>query len=335
MHAIQRDDLYKKRLIDCIRCEYGISATFLAEANRGFYAETWRLDSTGSSDSSESTKASRSCFLKINYSSDKETYANNLPVIEHLHHHGVNAISSIVKTADNRLFTEFDGAVLAIFDWIDGENIQDESTKIPEYRILGKVYSVPADELLITNKLTREDFTADSASLFLHQWAELKKQTDKCTQHVSAILDEHREQLIHNSERLKLLSIKCRLKCDHFYITHGDAGANIIKNGNSYYLVDWDNPLLAPVERDAWFCLYWGDWALSAFTDSLRDNGIEYSVRNERMAYYGYHNYFFRLTEYMKTYFSSGQNKEEIPGKLQEFFKYWIDEEIKRIDGMK
>ena len=326
MYTITRDDSYKMRLIDCIRREYEIADSFLTEANRGFYAETWRLDITG---------ANRSYFIKVNYSSDKDTFARNLPVIEHLCNNGISTISRVIKTTDNRLYTQFDGAILAVFDWIDGENIQDESTKTSEYRILGKVYSVPADELLRIGGLSRENFTSEYADLLLQQWTELKKLSDETTRRVLMVFEDNREQLLYNSERLVNLSKQCQSKSDNFYITHGDAGANIIKNEKDYYLVDWDNPRYAPPERDAWFCLYWGDWAFSAFKDALQDNGIEYALRNERISYYCYHNYFFRLTEYIKSYFDSGRNIKDIPEKLKEFFLYWIDEKIESLDIIK
>lgn len=60
-------------------------------------------------------------------------------------------------------------------------------------------------------------------------------------------------------------------------------------------MVDWDDALLAPPERDAWvmgFC----DWARCLFQKSLRQQGIVYTLRPERLAYYGYYMFFFWLT---------------------------------------
>lgn len=37
------------------------------------------------------------------------------------------------------------------------------------------------------------------------------------------------------------------------YITHGDAFGNIIKQEGGLYIIDWDDLLLAPLERDLWF----------------------------------------------------------------------------------
>jgi hypothetical protein len=46
-------------------------------------------------------------------------------VVEHINHHGIDTISKIAKTIRGCLYTRFDGATVGVFDWIDGENIQD------------------------------------------------------------------------------------------------------------------------------------------------------------------------------------------------------------------
>ena len=119
----------------------------------------------------------------------------------------------------------------------------------------------------------------------------------------------------------------------HFYITHGDAGGNVMVSGGDYYIVDWDNPRLAPPERDAWFCMYW-DWAMDAFNEALRANGVNYTLRPERLAYYCYHFFFYYLTEYMHTFFEIGDENGKLAEALSGYFNGWIEEEIRFADGM-
>ena len=52
--------------------------------------------------------------------------------------------------------------------------------------------------------------------------------------------------------------------------------------------------LLAPPERDAWV-MGFRDWARCLFQRSLREQGIEYSLKPERLAYYSYYMFFFWL----------------------------------------
>ena len=110
---VPRSQEYQHRLLECIRQVYGIGAVALAPAKRGYYGETWRLDA-----------ASGSYFLKLVYpAAHQVVYERSFPVIQHLCDHGIDFISRTVKTKDGGLSTRFDGAILGVFEWIDGENV--------------------------------------------------------------------------------------------------------------------------------------------------------------------------------------------------------------------
>jgi hypothetical protein len=71
---IQRDVAYKSRLLDFIKQEYALNAISFTEAKRGFYGETWRLETLGGS-----------YFIKLDYSSlHKSIFSDSIAVIEHL-----------------------------------------------------------------------------------------------------------------------------------------------------------------------------------------------------------------------------------------------------------
>ena len=315
---IKRSAEYKRRLLEFVQCEYGMELTNITPAKRGYYGETWRLETV-----------SRSYFLKLDYSPHQAIYERSFPVVEYLRNYGAEFISRIAKTKEGELSARFDGAVLGVFDWIDGENVQNEQTKIAEYGILGKVYAVPVSGVPIC----RETFSSASADLFFSQWNRLKGIPDDSSKRILSIFEKFHERLTRRAERLSIFAGYCKSDTSHFYITHGDAGGNVIANSDDFFLVDWDDPRVAPPERDAWFCLYW-DWAMTAFNDVLRANGINYTLRSERLAYYCYHSFFFYLTEYMQTYFDIDDTNGEIASELLKYFDGWIEEEIRYADKM-
>ncbi|MDD2362505.1 MAG: aminoglycoside phosphotransferase family protein, partial [Oscillospiraceae bacterium] len=303
----QRDADYINSLLDFIREEYGIESTAISPTKRGYYGETWKMDA-----------ADRSYFLKLDYSdAHRLIYERSFSVMEHLRNHGIDFISRIVKTSDGRLSIQYEGAVLGVFDWIDGENVQNKRSKIPEYHMLAKIYTVPGEGLSIP----REDFSESSAELFFKQWNELDDEN------ICSLFEENRDKLEHRAARLKHFSTLCRGDTTGLVITHGDAGGNIIASGDEFYIVDWDDPTLAPPERDAWFCIHWC-WAMDAFNSELRKNGMDYTLRPERLAYYCYHSFFFYLTEYMSTYFEIGNRGGEMVQKLKKYFNCWIEDEL-------
>ena len=304
---ITRSDEYKQQLLDFIRREYGIDAIGIYPAKRGFFGETWRVDTS-----------SRSYFLKLDYSAAHQSiYERSFSVIEHLCNHGIDFISRIVKTVDGKLSVRYDGAVLGMFDWVEGENIETDETKIPEYRMLAKIYTVPVDGLVITH----EGFSGKSADRFFEQWRELDDER------LCSFFEEMRASLEHRARRLKHFTNLCRGNATGFVVTHGDAGGNMIVNGDKYTIIDWDEPILAPPERDAWnmLCYDGKDWPRCVFHKALRENGISYNLRPERLAYYCYYYFFYYLTEFLDGH-KPGDTMREI--ELRYLNSGWIENRI-------
>jgi hypothetical protein len=312
---IHRDDIYKSRLLEFINREYALKAGSLAEAKRGFYGETWMIETQ-----------SGKYFVKLDYSSlHKSVFSDSIAVVEHLCKHGITCIPKNIKTANGDRFTEFDSAVLGIFEWIDGENIQNESTKISEYQMLSKIYTVPPEGV----SLSKEAFDTDSIDAFLSLRERLKTViVDDAANRLLRLLDEKAELILHYSERLMTFAKRCRMDYDRFFITHGDAGGNLIVNDAGCFMIDWDEPKLAPPERDAWFCMHWS-WAMDAFHEALRQNGIEYIIRSDRLAFYCYHNFFYYLTEYLTAYFDLPDRRIKLVQSVSDYFDGWIKDNLR------
>jgi len=305
---IIRSEEYKRRLLEFIRLEYDITGINLAPTKRGYYGETWRLNTTYTS-----------YFLKlVSTAEHKAVYERSFSIIQHLCDHGIDFISKIVKTMGGKLSTQFDSAILGVFEWIDGENLETDATTIQEYQMLAKVYTVPPCGISIP----REDFSGNSADKFFKQWSVL----DNIQIH--SLLKKNRTKLEYRAKRLKYFSEFCRDDTTDFFITHGDAGGNLIVNGDRYYIVDWDNPILAPLERDAWCKCCYG-WARNAFSYALHQNGIIYPLRSELLAYYCYYFFFFYLTAYL-----DGFTDSDTVCTIEEYIDGWIEGSIQYADSI-
>ena len=297
---VRRSKKYISRLCEFIRVEYQIVPVALTPAKRGFYGETWQLEA-----------ANKNYFVKLDYSPHKKIYKRSFPVIEHLCKNGINFISRIVNNANGELCTQFESAVLGVFEWIDGENMETDATKIPEYNMLAKVYTIPSGDIPIPH----EDFSDKNADKFFKQWKALN---DK---QLLPMLEKNRTKIEHRAEKLKKFAKLCQNDTSGFVITHGDAGGNLMVSGDKYYIVDWDYPLLAPPERDAWVMCS-RDWARDAFQNSLRQNGIEHTLRPERLAYYCYDYFFFYLTAFLDASTQADVVEEYIDGWIEGSFEY-------------
>jgi len=241
----------------------------------------------------------------------QDIYEQSFPIIRHLCDHGIDFIGRVIKTKGGNLSTRFDGAVLGVFDWIDGSLMETDATKIPEYQMLAKIYTVSVHDVSIH----REDFSGRCADRVIEKWGVLE---DK---QVLSLLEKHRSKIEHRAKRLKLFAGRCQGDTTNFFITHGDAGGNLIVNGDKYFIVDWDYAILAPPERDAWV-MCCKNWAMDAFHEALRQNGIVYTLRPERLAYYCYHYFFYYLTAFLDASSQADTIEQYISGWIEESFRF-------------
>ena len=298
--AVQRDAAFERRLRGFIASTYPIEPTKITPAARGFYGETWRIGAPQGR-----------FFAKLDSSSHQSVYGGSFPVMEHLCNHGIDFISKIVKTRDGALYTRFEGGVLGLFGWIAGENREDDSTKPHEYQMLARVYTVDPAGLAIP----REDFSAQAAEEFYPRQARVEDKD------ILTLLDDKRTEIDACARRLRYFSEICARDETGFVITHGDAGGNVLVHGEKYHIIDWDDPRLAPPERDAWFWMH-RPWAMEAFHKALRQNGIAYALRPERLAYYCYYMYFFYLNEILDAHFALGN----LSAYLSDYLGGWMND---------
>ena len=202
-------------------------------------------------------------FLKIDALPFHQTrYKRSLSVIEYLCENGIDFVGTIIRTRQNALCFDFDAAVAALFAWVDGENVETDETKTPEYQMLCKIY-----------RLTKPGLGIPSASF------------------------------------------------------SDDAGGNFFVGNGRNYILDWDEVMYAPLERDAWVMGCY-DWARRLFNDTLQANGIDDRLCPERLAFYCYHMFFFYLGEFLQVH--PMQDKSQ---RIREYFEDgWILSRIRFAD---
>jgi Ser/Thr protein kinase RdoA (MazF antagonist) len=289
---------------------YDLDITNIHQAARGFYGETWKVET-----------ADQAYFLKMDYLPfHQKRFQRSLPVIEYLSQHGIDFAGSVVKTRDGALSGLADGAVFAMFPWVEGKNVENNETKTPEYQLLCELYQLPKPSL----ELPRETFSNAAAVSFYEHWDALK-QTAKTEGDfaVLSLFQKFQEALSRTAEHLEQIGRICQKEETPFFLTHGDAGGNFFVSGDKQYIFDWDEVMYAPVERDAWVmgCF---PWARKLFSDTLQKNGIHAELSLERLAYYSYHMFFFYLGEFLQAH--PFEDKSE---RMEDYFENgWIKSRV-------
>ena len=314
---IPRDDDYLMRLKDVIAGEYKLGIIKIKPAKRGYYGETWKL-----------VTRDKCYFAKLDYfNRHQDIFKNSLPVVDYLCSNGIGFINNVLKTQNGKHSTTFGQAILGIFEWVDGENMETDDTKTPEYQMLCDVY-----------KLTKQgfdipvmEFTDASAIQFYRKWELIKSSPqNKTCDIVLSILQQHSQKLNQCYSRLSHISQLCKRETPDFYFTHGDAGGNFLVKNNRFYIVDWDEVMYAPIERDAWV-MSCHAWAVELFNDTLAKKKIPYILRPERLAFFCYHMFFHYLNEFIEDFILHDQTHE-----IEEYFSSsWIWERVEFADRAK
>lgn len=191
--------------------------------------------------------------------------------------------------------------------------------------MLAKIYKINSSGLPILY----EDFSIKAADLVFSQLNKLKRSSNN--NRLITFFQINSNTLNKNRYKLELFSRIVKDDTNNFYITHGDAGGNVLVQNSNYYIVDWDEVMCSPPERDIWFCMNKED-KLKLFNETLSEAGIQYTINLNRMGYYCYHMFFYYLTKYMNTYFELGINTNDLVNEIISYFSGWISDVIETAD---
>jgi hypothetical protein len=318
-NKVIRDEAYKAQLIKFIEMNYPISIGNLVEAKRGYFGETWKADTE-----------EESYFIKIDYcDAHKQIYIDSFAVIDYLCKNGITHISKILKTKSNELYTSFNDGVIGVFIFVEGKNTEEYPiSKL--FKKLAPVYKVPVENLGIK----KEDYDISYVDEYYSNLEKLKLYAaDPNIQELVCFLEEKSSLIELRACRLKLFANRCKDDYNNFHITHGDAGGNSILKDDDFTIIDWDQPMLAPIERDAWFFIC-KDENMKTINQILRSNKIEYKLQNDRLAFYCYFSFFYYLHEHLSCLFDFNEDVigKEIASNIKEYFVSWISNQLNRAD---
>jgi len=200
---------------------------------------------------------SNSYFVKIKYGSHNEI---NLSVIHLLHNSGIKEIIYPIQTLDAKLFQQSEQFKIIVYPFINAPNGFTQNLTEKQWKQLGKVLrqihetSVPAS---IKKQLRKEMYSTKWREVVRSFYSKVESDTsdDKITADFKSFFNQNISlinQLVDSAEEL---SGKIQPDSDKHVLCHSDihAGNVLVANDGSIYIIDWDEPMLAPKERDLMF----------------------------------------------------------------------------------
>lgn len=285
-----------ERFADRLQRDYGITVTAVCDAPRGYAAETFYVDA-----------AEGLFFLKIMHTPRRQSiFLHGLTVVEALAEAGVDRITRVVKRKDGGLSFKDGEAVCALFERLDGkQHYQYDREKV--FRKLAQIYRVSAG-LPNPGRFMRESFGDRFIGFYEREFlAFMKGPADGTAEHpeageARALLKLHAAFLAELPSRAAKTIDACRAEARQaaFYLTHSDYTGNVmIAPDGTHYLIDFDESLFGPIERDGFMILAEGGEDGELFQAVMAETIPGYEPNETFIRYYLFDRFMIDLATFM------------------------------------
>jgi len=228
-------------IFECLRRHYGLTITSLTLLPLGadMHASVYKADTSEAS-----------YFVKLKRKAHDDLSATLLTL---LHNGGIKEVIPPIKTIEGQLFQQMDDCTITVYPFIDGENGFCFSLTDEQWITLGKVlrklheFPLPAP---IRDRIRKETYSPQRHEIVMEA-----KVSDEAALKLQAFMKEHMTIIQRLVDRAQYLRQKAQEFSPPLVLCHSDIhGGNVlIDKKGALYIVDWDDPILAPKERDLMF----------------------------------------------------------------------------------
>ena len=239
----------KRQIIDCLAQEYAIQTTELTFLPLG-------ADKAASVYKAQ-TQGKHSYFVKLRRGLQPPINARLLTL---LHEAGIQQIIPPLKSIHDQHTHRIDGFTLIVYPFIEGQNGFSSPLKDHQWIVLGKTlrqvhdFQVPEPVL---NEIRRENYTTKwrTAVKILYEQMQMNTVEDELHQKLINFLKAQKNSILHLVDRAEQLCQRIQKISPQYVLCHSDIhGGNVLlESDNHIYIVDWDDPIMAPKERDLMF----------------------------------------------------------------------------------
>jgi spectinomycin phosphotransferase len=196
-------------------------------------------------------------FLKVKKG---EIYEPSVTVPRYLKDTGITQVVAPIPTKSGELWEKADNFILILYPFIDGETGMkvgmSENQWIEFGAVLKKIHSSKLSSGL-ASQVKKENFSPKWSGLIKELQTKIDNSqfTDSLQKELASFWKEKNEEIRAIINRMEELGHLLRTQPLDFVLCHTDIHtANILLDKqNKMFIVDWDNPLLAPKERDLMF----------------------------------------------------------------------------------
>jgi spectinomycin phosphotransferase len=238
----------KSLLKDVIREKFGIKVVCFTLVPKWGAARGYMIESSDH----------KSFFLKI-YWDDKIPDSAFRFADDLFARAGIVNIAHPIPTSHGQMRVHIRDFQIALFDWISGRTAEEHKLTDTQLERLGELLAKIHQSKTITGEYpVRENFAIPFKNRFLAIFDSMSKIPDKSTKYrtrLKLFLETHRQKFMRELETLEKLQRKVKAMRLEFVNCHGEPSpGNILSsNDGEIHLLDWDEPIFAPKEKDLLF----------------------------------------------------------------------------------
>ena len=246
---LEKPDIQEEKIVACLQEEYGllgIQVTFLplgADPHAAVYRAI--------------TAEGTAYFVKLRWGVFDETVVT-LP--KFLRDQGIGQIIAPLPTKTGQLWANLTPFTLILYPFLEGHNGYEQDMSEYHWKTFGAALKNVHTALLppaLKQLIPQEIYSAqwrDIVKTFLERF-ETEVFAYPAAAKLAAFLHLKREEVHALVARTEQLAQTLQAQPTEFVLCHSDvhAGNILIEAQDTLYIVDWDNPILAPKERDLMF----------------------------------------------------------------------------------
>jgi spectinomycin phosphotransferase len=246
---LEKPGLHEEKIIACLWDEYGLPVTRVTFLPLGVDSNTAVYRAV--------VEDRTPYFVKLRKGSFGEIIVT-LP--RFLRDQGIAQIIAPLATRTGLLWGELESYKLILYPFVEGSNGYEVGLSERHWGELGqalkRIHTLSVPPALL-RRISRETFTPYWREMLEQILARLDEQAfdDPVAVKLADFLKAKRSEVFDLVRRAERLAGRLRARPAEFVLCHADihAGNILIGADDALYIVDWDDPILAPKERDLMF----------------------------------------------------------------------------------
>jgi spectinomycin phosphotransferase len=246
---LEKHPLSDSLIISCLNTHYGIESTSLVFLPLG-------ADMNASIYKAEAIDQ-KSYFIKLKLGHHHDI---SVEIVELLHSDGIEQIIPPIKTMHGKATQRIEDFTLIVYPFVDGQDGFHRNLTDDQWIMLGRAlrqvhqFEVPQP---LQNRIRKETYSSKwrefVRSFYGH--VEAEPNTDEIALKLQKFMKENILIIRRLVDRAQQLGEKLQNHSPKFVLCHSDihAGNVLMEGNNAIYIVDWDEPIMAPKERDLMF----------------------------------------------------------------------------------